>query len=118
MTNLFIKILIVSLSSTIIIELLVAILLKIRNKKDILNIVLVNIMTNPLLVTITLYINIFYGLKYRNILIYPLELLVVLTEGRIYKKHLNYKKINPYLLSLILNASSYLIGLVINNIVY
>ena len=118
MKALYLKIIIVCLVSTIIIELLIALLLKVRDKKDILNILLVNVMTNPLLVTITMYINILYGLKYRNILIYPLEILVVLSEGFVYKKYLKYKKINPYVLSLILNISSYLIGLIINEIVY
>ena len=118
MINLYLKILIVCLLSTIIVEVIVSLLLKVRDKKDILNIILVNIMTNPLLVSITVYINIFYGLKYKNIIIYPLEILVVLVEGLVYKRYLKYKKINPYLLSLILNISSYLIGLFINRIIY
>ncbi len=118
MINLYLKILIVCLLSTIIVEVIVSLLLKVRDKKDILNIILVNIMTNPLLVSITVYINIFYGLKYKNIIIYPLEILVVLVEGLVYKRYIKYKKINPYLLSLILNISSYLIGLFINRIIY
>ncbi len=118
MINLYLKILIVCLLSTIIVEVIVSLLLKVRDKKDILNIILVNIMTNPLLVSITVYINIFYGLKYKNIIIYPLEILVVLVEGLVYKRYLKYKKINPYLLSFILNISSYLIGLFINRIIY
>lgn len=118
MINLYLKVLIVCLLSTIIVEVIVSLLLKVRDKKDILNIILVNIMTNPLLVSITVYINIFYGLKYKNIIIYPLEILVVLVEGLVYKRYLKYKKINPYLLSLILNISSYLIGLFINRIIY
>jgi hypothetical protein len=118
MINLYLKILIVCLLSTIIVEVIVSLLLKVRDKKDILNIILVNIMTNPLLVSITVYINIFYGLKYKNIIIYPLEILVVLVEGLVYKRYLKYKKINPYLLSFILNISSYLIGLFINIIIY
>jgi hypothetical protein len=118
MINLYLKILIVCLLSTIIVEVIVSLLLKVRDKKDILNIILVNIMTNPLLVSITVYINIFYGLKYKNIIIYPLEILVVLVEGLVYKRYIKYKKINPYLLSFILNISSYLIGLFINIIIY
>ena len=118
MTNLYIKIILVCLVSTIIVELLVALFFKVRNKKDLLNIVLVNIMTNPLLVTLTVYINIIYGLKYRNVLIYPLEILVVLSEGLIYKKYLKYRKINPFILSFILNTCSYLMGLIINKVVY
>ena len=41
---------------TILIELIVALILKVRDKKDILNIILVNTMTNPLLVSLTVYI--------------------------------------------------------------
>lgn len=118
MTKLFFKIIIISFITTLLVELVISLLLKVKDKKDIMNIILVNIMTNPLLVILTVYINIVYGLIYRNILIYPLEILVVLSEGLVYKKYLNYKKINPYLLSLILNTSSYLIGLIINYLVY
>ena len=118
MLKLIIKIFLVSLISTIIIELLVAFLLKVKNKKDFLNIILVNILTNPLLVMLLLYINIRYGLLYRNILVYPLEIIVVIVEGLVYKKYLDYKKIKPILLALILNASSYIFGLLINLIVY
>ena len=118
MIKLYFKIIIISLFSTTLIEVICSYLFKIRNKKDIINIILVNIMTNPLLVTILIYINIMFGLKYRNILVYPLEILVVLIEGLVYKKYLSYKKINPFVLSLVLNSLSYILGLLINNIVY
>ena len=50
MINLYLKVLIVCLLSTIIVEVIVSLLLKVRDKKDILNIILVNIMTNPLII--------------------------------------------------------------------
>ena len=102
------------LSITIVIEIIVSLLLKIRDKKDILNIVLVNIVTNPLVVAIPVYVNITYGLLERHIVILILEIFAVLYEGFIYKKYLHLKKINPFIISLILNLSSYLIGEVIN----
>lgn len=114
----FLKILFISLISTIIIEILLSIMIGIRNKKDILNIFLVNILTNPLLVSLSLYINIRHGVMAKNYLIIPLELLVVLTEGFIYKKYLHFKKINPYLLSFILNLCSFGIGEILNKIIY
>ena len=98
---------------TIIIEVGIAIILGYR-KKDLVNILLVNIITNPIVVTIPLYINVNYGLSKRNITLLMLEILTVFAEGFIYKLYLKNKKINPYLLSLILNVSSYLIGVVIN----
>lgn len=102
-----------ALICTIIIELLVSLLLKIRDKKDLLNILLVNILTNPLVTSISLTINFFYGTKARLMSIVLLELFAFLTEALIYKKVLNYKKINPFFLSLILNISSYGSGLLI-----
>ena len=42
-----------------------------------------------------------------------MEIMVVIVEGFIYKKYLKYDKLNPFFVSLILNASSYFIGGVI-----
>ena len=104
-----------SLLITIIIELLIAWLLKIRDKKDILNIILVNVFTNLLLNAIIIYVNIFHGVRERNISLIILEIFIVFIEGFVYSKVLKYKRINFYLLSLILNISSYLLGEIINN---
>jgi len=98
---------------TILIEVSVSFILGYR-KKDLLNVVLVNIMTNPLVVTIPVYVNVKYGLMPRNIVLLIFELLAVLSEGYVYSKYLDRKKINCYLLSVILNLSSYLFGLIIN----
>lgn len=110
-------IMLICLSSTIVIELIMSLLLGIRNKKDILNVILVNIMTNPLVVSILMYIT-YNRLFNTTISIIILEILVILTEGFTYKKVLTFDKINPYVLSLILNISSYFIGRVLNNIIY
>ena len=110
-------IMLICLSSTIVIELIMSLLLGIRNKKDILNVILVNIMTNPLVVSILMYIT-YNRLFNTTISIIILEILVILTEGFIYKKVLTFDKINPYVLSLILNISSYFIGGLLNNIIY
>lgn len=110
-------IMLICLSSTIVIELIMSLLLGIRNKKDILNVILVNIMTNPLIVSILMYIT-YNRLFNTTISIIILEILVVLTEGFTYKKVLTFDKINPYVLSLILNITSYFIGGLLNNIIY
>ena len=109
-------IMLICLSSTIVIELIMSLLLGIRNKKDILNVILVNIMTNPLVVSILMYIT-YNRLFNTTISIIILEILVILTEGFTYKKVLTFDKINPYVLSLILNISSYFIGELLNNII-
>lgn len=100
---------------TLVIETTVAYILKIKDKKDILNVILVNLLTNPLLNAIIITINIFIGIFERNIVLLILEISIIFIEGFIYHKVLNYKKINAYLLALILNFSSYFIGTIINN---
>lgn len=110
-------IMLICLSSTIVIELIMSLLLGMRNKKDILNVIFVNIMTNPLVVSILMYIT-YNRLFNTTISIIILEILVILTEGFTYKKVLTFDKINPYVLSLILNISSYFIGELLNNIIY
>lgn len=111
------KVMIVSLLITIIIEVIIAYVLKYR-KKDLLNVLLVNILTNPVLNSVTVYINVYYGLKIRNIALFFFEIMVVLIEGMIYKKYLERKKINAYLLSFILNLASFTLGMIINRIIY
>ena len=103
-----------SLIITVIIELLVAIIIGFRNKKDLINVLLVNLITNPFVTLIPITINIYVSLFARNISLIILEILVLITEALIYKKVLSYKKINWFFISLILNASSFGIGEVIN----
>ena len=110
-------ILIKCLLLTIIIELIMALILGVRDKKDILNVILVNIITNPIVVMSQILLYLYFGYKIEIIGVAILEILVVPIEGLIYKKVLNYKKINPILLSLILNASSLIIGGFINTFI-
>lgn len=99
---------------TIVIELIIAFVLQVKDKKDIKTIVLVNILTNPIVVLVPTLVYIKYGYIYRNIVLYLLEIITVLTEGLIYYKLFKYKKLNPFIFSLLLNLSSYLIGEIIN----
>lgn len=107
----------VCLLCTIVIEDGVALLLKYRGR-DILIVLLVNVLTNPLLNTLTAYVLLWHG--HRNYL-YSLaagELLVVVVEGFIYSKCLENKRINPWFLSVVLNACSYFLGIVIGKIIF
>jgi hypothetical protein len=101
---------------TILIEIVVGLIIGIRNKRDLLIILLVNVFTNPLVTSIPTFIYISWGSTPYIISLILLELFAFVSEGFIYKKVLNYKKINPFIISLILNLSSYLIGLLINNL--
>ena len=110
--NKFIFIMIRCLILTILIETSIGYIMGYR-KKDLLNILLVNVMTNPLVTSVPVYFNFFYGVMCRNIVLLILEVLTIIIEGIIYKKYLERKKINGICLSLLLNASSYLIGVII-----
>ena len=99
---------------TIIIELIISLLIGIRNKKDILNIIVVNIMTNPIVVLIPLVIRMLTNNLYSMIFLFLLEVITLFIEGIVYKNNLCYKKINWFLLSLLLNMCSFLFGLILN----
>ena len=101
---------------TIIIEVVIGFIIGIRNKKDILNVILVNIFTNPLVTSIPVFIYIKFGYKMEVVTLVTLEIFAFVSEGFLYGRILNNKKINPYLISLILNLSSYFIGCLINSI--
>lgn len=104
------RIMITCLLLTLIIELFFAWVFRIKDKKDFFNIMLANIITNPIVVILPHYISFNYGFKLYDVILIILEILAVIVEGVIYQKYLKYKKINPYLLSLLLNLLSYFIG--------
>ena len=101
---------------TILFEVVIALGVGVRKKLDLVNIILVNVLTNPIVVTIPVYFNVRYSVEARHISLLILEILAVFTEGFIYKKYLNYKKINPFIISLILNGVSYMSGVIINHL--
>ncbi len=104
------KIMFISLFLTIIIEIFFAFSFKVRKKKDFINIILVNIITNPLVVIVSLYVGLRWGLTIRNIALVIMEISVCLLEGFFYYQYLDYQKINPFLLSFLLNSLSYFLG--------
>ena len=111
------RVMIICLLCTIVIECGIALILGYR-KKDLLNVLLVNLLTNPVVSSVPVYFNYHYGLKSRNIVLLILEIITLIVEGFIYVKVLKRKKINGFILSFILNLSSYLIGLLISPIVF
>ncbi len=102
---------------TIVIELTVGLLIGVRDKKDLLNIILVNIMTNPVVVSVPVLILLLCGTTTRWISLAVLEILTVMAEGLVYFKFFKYKKINGFLVSFILNIASYGIGEILNRFV-
>ncbi|MBQ7540908.1 MAG: hypothetical protein IJT44_01280 [Clostridia bacterium] len=105
------------LGSTIVIEGLLALLWGVRRMADQLIVLLVNVLTNPLLVSIGYLILFRFGTTGFNVATAVMEVAVVLVEGWIYKKFLTAEK-RPFLLSLFLNAGSFLIGLALNQLIF
>lgn len=102
-----------NLCLTVVIETAVAFLLKVRNIYDILLVVLVNCITNPIL---NLLMNVLvYFVSFKNPIVFPVlivfEISVVFIEGMFFRKtKVDCGKINPFLFSLILNGSSFAVG--------
>ena len=109
---------VISLLLTLAIEGLGSLILGIRNKMDSLVVFLVNVLTNPIVVSVTFLLGFYFGTSANITSLVILEIAAFLTEGFIYSKTLSYKKLNPYLVSIILNASSYFLGQIINKIIY
>jgi|GEM_PF-830772 putative periplasmic phosphate-binding protein len=108
-----IKSLIISLILTIFIELLISILIGIRKRNDIISIIVVNVLTNPIVVFISSVLKSFkITILYWGFVVI-IELIIVFIEGKIYEKILNFKKISGYKLSFINNSISFTIGLII-----
>lgn len=103
------------LLETLIIELGIAMALGVR-KRDLGLVGLVNIFTNPLVTSFSFLVLLNFGRKYVFIAEAVLELAALLAEYFIYKKGMEYRKIKPFLLALILNISSLGIGEIINYI--
>lgn len=100
---------------TVVIEMSVAFLLKVRDKYDFINIFLINGITNPLVnliyVMIISWLALEQGSVYRYIVVLILEIIVWFVEYIFFLKTLKSLKISPALFSLILNAASFIIGL-------
>lgn len=103
--------LVISLLLTIIIEYFI---IKIFNIKDkvFIDVILVNILTNPILV-FTINICNVYGFKYTKILEIVLEFIVIFVEGYVYTKIIFDNSKKAYFLSAIANVSAYIIGLIL-----
>ena len=104
--------LIISFILTVIIEYIIIKSLLI-NQKVIIPVLLVNMLTNPLVVYIYNIMSIFSYI-YKDIVLIFLEILVFVVEGYVYKYLLEIKWKYALLISFIANMIAYLIGILIN----
>ena len=113
-TNIVIS-LVLSLVLTLLLEtgffLLVRLINGKRHKKDALLVLIVNVLTNPVVVLLY-WLAILYTNINHVILMAPLEIFAVLTEGYIYKKHGRFFE-HPYAFSIAANAFSFGTGLLL-----
>lgn len=98
---------------TIAIELVVALFFGFRKKLEILAIVFVNLLTNPVLNYLLLVNNHFSFFKITLVIILFLELLVVLAERKLLLYALQEKSNRILVLSFAMNFCSYIAGILI-----
>lgn len=102
---------------TLLIELCTSIVIGVR-KKDLIVVIITNVLTNPMLVFIANICQTFLSIQVYWIILILMEVLVVFIEGYIYKKTIERKGINGYILSFINNLASFLIGFIISYSIY
>ena len=103
------------LLGTLLIEVSLALMLGVRGWDNVEKVILINILTNPVLVTILFLLNrIQADITAIYILQFFLEIAVVILEGMYYKRRLRKMRMNPFLLSAVLNAVSYGAGLALS----
>ena len=100
-----------SLILTIILEAAFFLIIGKRDKKDLLLLLLVNVLTNPVVV-LSFWLAVLYTDLNRYIILIPLELFAVLTEGYYYKRYgQDFRR--PYLFSTAANVFSFAAGVLI-----
>ena len=123
---------------TVVMECAVAYILGIRNRRDLLTVMLANTMTNPILVAVTTTVALFWGRTPYIITLLLMEIAAVISEAFVYRRVMKMgcgangkkfaifrggdvraaKKWAPIALSLFLNCCSYFGGEIINRLIY
>ena len=98
---------------TLIIEVGMAMVMGVWEHEDIKTVVKVNCITNPIVVILmNLSYELSQSITVRNLVTAVLEIVVVWVETVMYRRWLVHRKRKTFLLSLVLNASSFGIGVV------
>lgn len=103
------NILIFNLCIVFITELLAGFSLGIRTLREIITVILINVITNPSVVITSLFLT-FAFYEWRNLGLIFLEIAVVFSEGYMFRCFNIFCGKNPYLCSLILNVISFIVG--------
>ena len=106
-------VILLALILTVLIELLVALLMGFRNKRDLECIALVNVITNPVF---NYFLICYASIAKSRILdtyVFIIELIIVFVEYKLLKKVIKQNKSRILLLSILMNAASYFSGILI-----
>lgn len=115
MNNTLLIALIVSLLLTLVLETGFFLLIGLRNKKDLLLVGLVNVVTNPAVVLLY-WLAIYYTSLNDSMVKVTLELFAVAAEGYYFKKYgCGFKR--PYFFSIAVNAFSYGAGILLQQFI-
>lgn len=99
---------------TIIIEGITSFILGYRSLKEQLIVLLINVATNPVAVYCSWIISLLKNNVLKNCLVVLVEIVVVIVETIMLKKFNTKKKLPFFLIALINNATSFILGLFIN----
>jgi len=111
-----IKILLLSLAATLIIELAAAYLMKVP-AGDLRVVALVNLMTNPPYVLLVLICRYFFPPQAILMLQIVCEIIIIVIEAKLYRAHLkSYSR--PYMLSIVANLLSIAAGAALSYVMY
>ena len=102
---------------TVVIECAAAFILGLRKPDEQLTVALVNVVTNPLLVSICILVQLFFSRQVYWCVYIGLELAVIVGEALLYRAVLRQKP-DPFLLSAILNSASFFIGMLLNRYIF
>ena len=104
-----------SLALTLVFEVAFFFIVGKRDKKDLLLVIMVNVLTNPVVVLLY-WLSFLYTDWNQTVVKIPLEVFAVLTEGFYFKKYGQTFK-RPFLFSLAANAFSFFLGVLLQQIV-
>lgn len=94
----------------LLIEVIVAFIIGVRNKWDISMVGIINLISNPVMNSLLIPIRKWYYFNniFDYIIVLIFELIVIVLEGLFFKKYFTKTKKNPFILSAIINIVSFL----------
>lgn len=109
----------VSLGATLVIEILLALIFGVRNKKGLLIVLLVNTLTNPAAVLICWLADLYFFYGFEFLVEIAVEIAVVVLEAKIYMMFIHNEEFKiryPVRMAVVCNLVSWLTGIVLGQV--